>query len=398
MPTISSIAYKNLRRKKLRSILTLFGIALSTWVLVSLLGFNSGYEQSMDKDIDNLGFQVLLTAKGCPYEAATLMLQGGAGLRYLPETVLDSLRANPEVDQLTPMLMQTSFDPNQGESGGVIAYLGVDPTTYPKMKSYLTFEQGGWFTEENAMEAVIGYEAAELEQREVGDLILIPDKEIEVKVVGVLKRSGTQDDGTIFMPYKSLQTLFGQEGKITSVGIKIHKDVDVSAYEEKLYALQDVQVVSMAQVKTTISNLVSTAKVMVMSIAIIAILISMVGVMNTILMSVLERYQEIGIMKSMGATTFHIFRLIWLETLIICFIGGILGALMALGLSSTTDALVRYILPYAPTGSLIKIDAMLVLKSIGIITLIGIFSGIYPAYRAASIKPIEAIKSSEGEI
>lgn len=398
MPSITGIAYKNLRRKRIRSVLTVFGIALSTWVLVSLFGFNRGYEASLNNDIDNLGFQVLLTAKGCPYEAATLMLQGSQSLRYMPETVMDSLYQDPAVDKLTPMLMQTVFDVNKGEEGGMVGYLGIDPATYPAMKPYLTFNSGAWFTDRNAREAVLGYEVAELEQRDVGDMMLIPEKEVEVKVVGILRRSGTQDDGTIFMPYKSLQSIFEVQDKLTSIGIKVKKDVDIADYEEQLYSIPDVQVVSMAQVKNTISNLVSTAKVLVMSIAIIAILIAMVGVMNTILMSVLERYQEIGIMKSMGATTLHIFRLIWFETVILCALGGIIGSLFSVGMASLTEALIRYVLPYAPKGSLIMISFGLALQSIGIITFIGLISGIYPAYRAAKIKPIEAIRSSEGEL
>lgn len=398
MPSISTIAYKNLRRKRMRSILTLFGIALSTWILISLLGFNQGYEKSLNNDIDNLGFQVLLTAKGCPYEAATLMMQGGAGLKYLPDTVLDDLKSHPEVVGLTPMLMQAVFDPLIGEHGGIAAYTGVDPITFPGMKSYLEFAQGEWFTDPFALEAVIGYEAAELEQREVGDLLLIPDHDIELKVVGILNRSGTQDDGTIFVPYKALQNVFGVQGKLTSIGIKVQKDADVAAFEEKLYELPDVQVVSMAQVKSTISNLVGTARIMVMSIALIAILIAMIGVMNTILMSVLERYQEIGIMKSMGAGAGQIFRLIWTETVIICLVGGLLGALLALGLAALTETLIRHILPFSPKGSLISIDFALVIRSLGIIVGIGLLSGIYPAFRASRIKPIEAIRSSEGEI
>ena len=382
----------------MRSILTLLGIAISSWVLISLLGFNQGYERSLDDDIDNLGFQVLLTAKGCPYEAATLMLQGGAGLRYMPDTVIDSLRSMPEVQNLTPMLMQAVFDPMVGENGTVVAYSGVDPATFPKMKSYLQFEKGTWFSDPTAMEAVIGYEAAELEQREVGDLILVPEKNVELTIVGILKRSGTQDDGTIFVPYLALQSIFEVQGKLTSVGIQVGKDVDVTAFEDKLYELPDVQVVSMAQVKSTISNLVGTARVMVMSIALIAILIAMVGVVNTILMSVFERYQEIGIMKSMGATAGHIFRLIWTETVVLCLIGGLLGAAMAYGLAAVTESLIRYLLPYSPKGSLVYIDGMLMLKSIGIIIGIGVVSGLYPAWRAARIKPIEAIKKSEGEL
>ena len=116
-------------------------------MLISLLGFNRGYESALNKDIDNMGFQVLVTAKGCPYEAATLMLKGGTGLRYMKESILADILKHKEVESVTPQLMAAIFDPNKGESGGINAYLGVDPATFPAMKSYLKFKQGGWFTD-----------------------------------------------------------------------------------------------------------------------------------------------------------------------------------------------------------------------------------------------------------
>ena len=79
------IAYKNLCEKG-PHLLTLGGLMLSSWVLVSLLGFNRGYESALNRDIDNMGYQVMVMAKGCPYEAATLMLQGGTGLRYIEQS------------------------------------------------------------------------------------------------------------------------------------------------------------------------------------------------------------------------------------------------------------------------------------------------------------------------
>ncbi|MBI4726066.1 ABC transporter permease [candidate division TA06 bacterium] len=393
MINIFQVAYKNLLRKKSRSGLTIVGIALAAWVLISLLGFNKGYEASLNSDIDNLGFQMLVTAKGCPYEAATLMLKGGTGLRYLKSAIADSIAKQPEVDKVTLMLMQAVFDPNKGESGGITAFLGVDPATFPAMKTVLEFKQGKWFTDPNAYEAVMGYEAAELEQREVGDKYLIPEKNVELTVVGIHKRSGTQDDGTIFLPIGTAQKIFGRQGELTGIGIKIKKEANIAKFEERMYTLPDVQVVSLAQVKQTIMSLVSTAKVMVFSIAVIAILIAIVGVVNTILMSVMERLQEIGILKSMGAMASDIFKLIWLETLILCLSGGFIGTGLALLTAKLTEALIRGLLPYTPTGGLVRIDASLVLLTFGVVTLIGLVSGIYPSWRAGRVRPLEAIRS-----
>jgi putative ABC transport system permease protein len=393
--SIFEVAYKNLLRKKTRSALTIMGIAMAAWVLVSLFGFNKGYEASLNKDIDNLGFQMLVVAKGCPYEAATLMLKGGTGLKYMKEDIVTTVASEPEVEGVTPMLMQVVFDPNKGETGGLAAFLGVDPVSFPKMKSALPFKAGGWFKEPEAAEAVFGYEVAELEQREVGDLYLIPEKEVEVKVVGVLERTGTQDDGTIFLPIKTVQKVFGVH-ELTSIGIKVKKEADLKAFEDKMYKLPDVQVVSLSQVKTTIMTLVSTARVMVFSIALIAILIAMMGVVNTVLMSVMERRQEIGILKSMGAMALDIFKLVWLETIALCVAGGLIGTALSLLTARLTDILVRNLLPYSPSGGLVAIDVNLVLMTLGVVTAIGLASGIYPSWKAARMRPLDTIRS-EGE-
>ncbi|HSB33160.1 MAG TPA: FtsX-like permease family protein [Nitrospirota bacterium] len=243
----------------------------------------------------------------------------------------------------------------------------------------------------------MGYEAAELEQREIGDLILMPEKNIEFKVVGILNRTGTQDDGTIFVPLRTLQKIFGKDHKVTTIGIKIRKDADPSRVENKFYELPDVQVVSLAQVKQTILSLVSTAKMLVLSIAIIAIIIAMVGVINTVLMSVHERFREIGIMKTIGAMPGDIFQLIWIETLLLCTAGGVLGVSLSLILSRATELVIRNILPYAPKGGLVLIDVSLVLFTLCAISAIGLLSGLYPAWKAGRIRPLQAIRSEVNE-
>jgi putative ABC transport system permease protein len=392
---IFQIAYKNLLRRKLRTAFTIAGITLSAWVLVTLLGFNKGYESSLNDDIEGMGFQVVLTAKGCPYEAATLMLKGGTGLRYMPEEIVKDVHKNEEVSHTAAMLMHAEFDADKGENGGIIVYLGIDPLTYPAMKPYLEFAGGGWFGAESENEIVLGFEAAELEQREAGDLMLLPGSEKEYKVSGILKRTGTQDDGMIFLPLKALQETFNKKGQLTMLGIQLKPDADAGAFEEKLYSLPDVQVVSMAQVKNTIISLVSSAKAIVLSIAFIAFLIAMFGVLNTVLMSVFERYQEIGILKSMGALPKDIFVMVLIETALLCAIGAIGGISFSLAFSNFSELAVRYFLPFTPSGHLISIDADIAAFSFAAIAFTGIAGGIYPALRAAAIRPLEAIRQND---
>ena len=390
---IFQVSYKNLFRRKTRTAFTIFGIMLSIWVLVTLLGFNKGYENSLNNNIEGMGFQIVLTAKGCPYEAATLLMQGGAGLRYMSQEFVDGVAEMPEVAAATPMLMHAVFDPDKGDHGSATLFLGIDPVTYPAMKSYQHFFQGGWFDHDARYEVVLGYEAAELEQREVGDLMLLPGIDDAYTVVGILGRTGTQDDGTVYLPLRDAQRVFGLEGELTMLGMRLNANINQAAFEDTLYKLPDVQVVSMEQVRTTIMNLVGSAKAMVLAIALIAFLIAMFGVLNTVLMSVFERYQEIGILKSMGAMPRDIFKMVLIETTILCSVGGIMGIVFSWVFSGISERTIRHFMPFVPSGSIIAIDANIAILAFVSITLIGIVGGMYPAWRASCVRPLDSIRS-----
>jgi putative ABC transport system permease protein len=389
------IALRVLLRKKVRSLLTVGGVAIAVAVLVSLLAFDAGYQDGLRTDIDRMGYQVLVTAKGCPYEAATLMMKGGGGLRYMEEDVYNGIVGDERIKEIAPQLMATVFDSTSGAGGSAVTlYVGIDEA-YFRLKPWLAFRSGGWFSGGDAEEAIMGYEAAELEQRSVGDQIYVSSIDKVLTVVGILERTGTQDDGITFVPLKRVQEDFGLPGKISGIGIRLKDIGQMSAFEESLYNVPGIQVVSMAQVKGTILNLMASARVLASSIATVAIIIAIIGVMNTILVSVFERTKQIGVMKAMGASRFDVFRIVWTETALISLFGGVIGIVMALVGGTIVEHVVRGILPYAPSGRLVTISPMLVVVALVGAIVTGLIAGIYPAWRASSMKPVEAIRSAE---
>jgi len=392
---VVSIAYKNLKRKKMRSALTIGGVAIAVAVLVSLLGFDRGYQKSITGNIDKMGYQLLVTAKGCPYEAATMMLKGGGGLRYMEQDIYEKIQRDTRIDKITPQLVSTVYDPDRLEGeGGFAMYMGIT-NSYLELKPWSKFKSGQWFSSETADEAIMGYEAAEVEQRLVGDKIFIPKINKVLRVVGIFERSGTQDDGIIFLPLKTAQQLFSLPNKLTGVGIKLKNMQEIGDFEEDMYNEPGIQIISMAQVRGTILNLISSAKVMANSVAVIAIFVAVIGVVNTILMSVFERTREIGVMKAIGASAMDIFKLIWAETILVCSLGGVLGGVLALLGSGLVEYIIKMILPYAPNGQLVLISSGLLLTAFVGAIILGIVSGIYPAWRAASMRPVEAIRTGE---
>lgn len=392
---ILSVAFKNLARKKIRTVLTIGGVAIAIAVLVSLWGFDTGYTRSLEKNIDKMGYQLLVTAKGCPYEAATLMLQGGGGLRYMDEAVYKRIISDPRIDKITPQLVSTAYDKErQGGRGGIALYMGIEDS-YISLKPWSKFRMGGWFSGEDKDEAIMGYEVAELEQRVPGDKLLIPGSKEVLTVTGIFERTGTQDDGIIFLPLKTAQRIFNLPDKLTGIGIKLKDMRKISDFEEGLYKEPGIQVISLAQVKGTILNLVASAKAMTNSVALIAVIIAVIGVLNTILMSVFERTSEIGVMKAIGASRLDIFKIIWAETTFVCVLGGLFGNLIAISGTRVIELILKQVLPYAPRGQLVVITPETLLYSFLGAIIMGLAAGLYPAFRASSMKPVEAIRRGE---
>jgi putative ABC transport system permease protein len=406
------LAFRNLRRRPVRTALTMAGVALAVTVAVSLGGFMLGYRGAIDKSINMLGFQVMIMAKGCPYEAATMMLKGGTGLLYLPADTYAKVKNDPDIESITPIFVGVAQkqasgirDDDTGANFSVIS--GIDVPSYRIMKPWIGFKKGAgydngrWFSPDSRDEVVLGFEAAEYEQRKVGDTFYasitpagLPAPVMhEFKVVGVLDRTGTQDDGTVFLPIDTARAYFGRPEQLTILGIKLKQfsSFKLREFETRWLKLPEVQVVGLQQVKNTLVSLVATAQTMIAAVAMIAVIVALIGVINTILMSVYERTSEIGIMKALGARKESIFQLIWLETVMICLVGAVAGSLAAIVGSGLVERAIKSIADLGVNGSIVRITPAVIAYAVAGAVVLGFFGGLYPAWRASSMRPVEAI-------
>ena len=153
--------------------------------------------------------------------------------------------------------------------------------------------------------------------------------------------------------------------------------------------------VSLEQVKGTLVSLVGTAQAMIAAVALIAVVVAAIGVMNSIVMSVYERTGEIGVMKAVGASRSDIFRLVWLETLVLCVVAGAAGCLLAVAGSGIVEGVIRRLIDLGVSDSLVLVTpALLGSAMLGAVAL-GLLTGLWPAWRAASLHPVEAIREGE---
>ncbi len=413
-------ALKNLIGRPIRTVLTIGGVALAVAVAVSLGGFNQGYKKAIEGSIEQLGFQVMVMAKGCPYEAATLMLKGGTGLLYLPDNAYTQIKEDPDVQAITPIFIGLAEKQNVGimgdedEGDGSNAFTimsGIDLKSFKEMKPWFTFKTGEgydggrWFDENATDEIVMGYEVAEYENRKVGDTFyasVTPNGAVEpvmheFKVVGVLERTGSQDDGSVYIPLKAAQTIFNRPNELTIVGIKLKEfnGIRMREFEGRWLRIPEVQVVSLQQVKGALISLIGTAQIMIAAVAIIAVIVAIIGVINAIMMSVFERMGEIGIMKAVGASRKQVFILIWIETLFLTLIGAIVGCLLAIVGSGAVDTALRYLLNMGVTTDMVDITLPLLVLAVVSAVILGLLAGIWPSLRAANLRPVQAIRSSE---
>ncbi len=382
------LSFKNLLRHRIRSLITMFSICCAVAVLFSLLSFNSGFKKGLEREIERTGIDFMVVDLGCPYEVASLVLHGAVIPQYLDEDVIEKLKEFDEIQIASPMLVMQIENLSQAEPRLDLVY-GFEMSDIKKIKPSWKIKGNIPMGED---EIIIGSLVAKSYRLKEGDEVIYSKKREIFKVSGILERTASQDDAAVYMPIQSLQRLVNKPDGITSVGIKL-KDPGMFGYIRDKISIKipGTQIVTMGQIAKSISSLASSARVMSLSIAVIAVIISVIGVTNSILMTVFERTQEIGMMRAIGASRGDIFRIGINETIILTSVGGAFGIFISIIGSKFIEDIVRSITPYVPAGDMIVFDPVLAALIFILSVLLGIISGLYPAWKASRVSPVEAL-------
>jgi len=386
-----TLAAKNLLRRRGRTLLTVLGVAIAITVLFSLLSLNSGYEKELNKEVNSLGVHILAVPKGCPYEAASLVIHGGVIPKYLTALDLKNVSSIEGVGLATPMLMHQFIrrDAKTGQDVAHVAY-GVEIDAIRELKPWWKI-QGRFFNNNETNVMIIGRGLADRYNLTVG-ATQADGPLANFTIVGILDRTGDQDDQFHYLPLAEAQRVFHKEGLITTIGVKVKDISKIAVVSAEMEKIPDIQVVTMTQVLGTIMNLAGSAKSLLLTVIAIALIISAFGIINTLLMSVNERTREFGMMKAIGASGLDIGKMVLIETVFITLSGGVIGTISAIVGSSLIEGFVKGILPYSPRGSLVSASPELIAFALGFSLVLGLICGLYPAFKSSRLTPMEAIR------
>jgi putative ABC transport system permease protein len=231
----------------------------------------------------------------------------------------------------------------------------------------------------------------------VGKVIRVEDQ--PVKVIGLMERRppifGQSRDNFVLIPISTYQSFYGSKNETVSITVQSYSDMDYQEnMDEAIGYLRtirkvppgkenDFDIFSNESIMSQINNITGGVKIGAMVISIIALLAAGVGIMNIMLVSVTERTREIGIRKAVGAKKKNILMQFLIEAVILCLIGGFIGIILGVGVGNIA-------------GSFLDANAVIpyqwILIGLSMCLLVGVIFGTYPAYKAANLDPIEALR------
>jgi putative ABC transport system permease protein len=412
--SILGLAWTNMSRRKLRTILTTLGIIVGIMAMVSISSLSGGFEEEITGQL----------MEGLDADLITVMPSGGllgSGLSYLLENESDYIATISGVAVTMPQ-MQRSVTLYNNENETLSTYLiGVNFDEFWEIYSHkLNFVDGELPDPPENNTGILGYTSTEFAQagENVTAEILIrtgmgfSSKNITFIVSGVLEEAGfsglTPLDRAFFVPLNTTKTLFDTDA-IDSITVKINDpdqandiaDEIRDYYEDQVLVLVPSSIISMIQ------NIFTLISVFLLGIAAIALLVAGIAILNIMLVTVMERTREIGIMKALGAKNRTILGQFLSEAALLGFLGGVFGIILGwilafamgqflpglfsggsfgeeFGMGFQSQEFTFTLVPH------LSLETILITLTFAI--MVSVIFAIYPARKAAKLDPVQALR------
>jgi putative ABC transport system permease protein len=401
-----STAWVGVATHKLRSSLTILGIVIGVAAVIALMSIGKGAEADIVSRIEGLGSNLITISPGAFTFGGVRSAAGSVQtLTQEDATVISEQVAY--VDVVAPSY-STNLQLVVGGENMNSRVTGIPPEY---MQAYnLNLADGAFISEydyqRGAKVAVLGSNVAETlfegtdpvgQQMRMGSNI--------VRVIGVLESKGgmmSSSDNAILIPLTALQQMVAQprtsqgERVVSSIALTVTDEEQASYVVEEITNLlrdhhqlgpgvdNDFRITSMEEISSTLSETIGTLTILLGAIAAISLLVGGIGVMNIMLVSVVERTREIGIRKALGARERDIWGQFLIEAIFLTFAGGIIGV--------AAGWIVSYIVSSMGIMTTM-VTADIVILAVSVSVGIGLFFGFYPAWNASRLNPIEALRA-----
>jgi putative ABC transport system permease protein len=370
--SFTGFAWKNLWRRRLRTLLTLGGIAMAIGAFVALVGFSRAFENEWLRLYSSSGTDIAVVQE----TFLNTSVDESAGVK---------LRSLPVVAQAMPMIfnmMSLTSDVNA-------LIFGWQDNSYEF--DSLTFTAGGRF-HNGKPEVILGDSLARNLDKKVGDSLEIQGA---IFIVAGIFHGGTAlEAGAVIMPLDQLQQLTSLVGKVSGFHVRLRPAPPGEAPDRYLKRAQ-AQIESAlpglraqpAVERASNNQLVQLAQAVAWGTSAIALIVGILGIVNTMAMSVFERTREIGILRALGWKSWKIMLLIQTEAAVLGLVGGVFGIGIGLGA-------LRLLSRMPQTASIVSasVSSLHLLEALAIAFLSGLVAGAIPAWRGAHLSPVEALR------
>ncbi|MBN1280812.1 MAG: ABC transporter permease [Candidatus Thermoplasmatota archaeon] len=395
-----NLAIKNLRHRLSRSILTLLGIAIGIMSIVSLIALGEGMQQAVTGELSSLSDVIVVTTGG---DFMTSFGMGGATAEYFTDRDIADVERTQGIRDVSTQLTGTALAEYNGETT-VVSLTGMDPQIMQLQYATQGLEAGDFLNEGDQNKIMIGYTIAhslfDVDVLVGGRMTIHGEKFFVSGIFSKQGMGGVSSDSVVLLSIRDFEKLTGQSN-ISIIYLRVNDVTEAEAIAATIEGVINenhgrkdfATATTMTSVLETVQSIIGILQLVLVAIASIALVVASIGIMNTMLTSVMERTREIGIMKAIGATNKDIMSIFIIEGMLVSSIGGMCGIILGVFGSQGLTLILNSFMMMGGSSNLAPVITLVsVVLAVAVSLIVGVLSSLYPAWKAARMSPIEAVR------